>query len=250
MSEWKDERQIKALNSFEYKLKNKDYEATLGVDKNSIKDDRLGAVQLRVNDMASKARQHPRKLFFEALVAGESDLCYDGQTFFSASHQDSEASGVQSNLYTQTGLTLAQIKDDIEKMEAQMRCFKDDVGEPYNEGELKLAIICHPDNVQKFRELNTLVTINNTTNGMRGRISLITNSCRMEGFGDKNHYVVADISPGVMPLIRQVRQAPEFDSLEDGTENGFMRKKWYYGVNSREVFGYGMWQKMILAKPA
>jgi len=246
MSEWVDERKLKALNDFNYSLVNKDYEATLSVDRNSLKDDRLNAVQIRINDLAAKARIHPRKLFFEALVDGTTELCYDGQPFFSASHQDSEESGVQSNIQTGTGVTLAALKADIEKAEATMRCFKDDVGEPFNEGMIKIGIVCHPEQVVKFRELNTLVQINNSSNGMKGRISVIADSCRLgDSSAAKNTWYFADVSDGLKPFIRQVRQRPEFNSLEGDSDNGFMRKKYHYGIDSREVFGYGLWQKMI-----
>lgn len=242
MNEWVDERKLKALNDFNYSLVNKDYEATLSVDRNSMKDDRMGAVKIRIDDLARKARIHPRKLFFEALVAGTTELCYDGQPFFSNSHQDSDLSGVQTNIIAGSGTTLANLKADIEKAEAAMRCFKDDVGEPFDEGEVKIGIVCHPDMVQKFRELNTLVQINNSSNGMKGRISVIADSCRLI---DKNDWYFANVSEGLKPFIRQVRQKPEFNSLEGDSDNGFMRKQYHYGVDSREVFGYGLWQKMI-----
>lgn len=241
MSEWVDERKLKALNGFSYALVNKDYEATLSVDRNALEDDRMGAVQVRINDLALKAKVHPRKLFFDALVAGTSALCYDGQPFFSASHVEGD-SGVQTNLYTGTGVTLAQLKADIEGAEAQMRLLKDDVGEPYNEGEIKIGIVCHPSMVQKFRELNTLVQISSSSNSMQGRISLIADSGRLV---DANDWYFANINEGLKPFIRQVRKPATFASLEGESDNGFMRKQFHYGVDSREVFGYGLWQKMI-----
>jgi phage major head subunit gpT-like protein len=251
MTEWVDERKLKALNDFSYALKNKDYEATLSVDRNSMKDDRLGAVVVRINDLAAKARIHPRTLFFQALVAGTTELGYDGQPFFSASHQDSELSGIQTNIQTGTGTTLAQLKADIEKAEADMRCFKDDVGEPFNEGEIKIGIVCHPTLVSKFRELNTLVQINNSSNGMKGRISVIADSCRLgDTSAAKNSWYFSNVNEGLKPFIRQVRQTPEFGALEGESDNGFMRKQYHYGVDSREVFGYGLWQKMIIVNNA
>lgn len=241
LEEWVDERKLKSLNDFEYRIPNKDYEATLSVDRNSLKDDRLGAAQMRVNDLARKARIHPRKLFFEAIANGVTDLCYDGQPFFSASHSEGD-SGTQSNIVSGTGLTLAQIKADIESAEERMLSFKDDTGEPWNEGDVRIGIVCHPKLKQKFIELNTLTMINNSDNGMKGRISQITYSSRLS---EKNSYYVADISEGMKPIIQQNRQAPEFQSLEGDSEAGFMRKQYLYGIDYRVGFGYGLWQKMI-----
>lgn len=239
--EWVDERKLKALRDFEYKIPNKDYEATLQVDRNSLKDDRMGAVKVRIDDLARKARIHPRKLFFEAIAQGEVSLCYDGQPYFSASHEEGE-SGVQSNLQTGTGTTLAQLKADIDTAEAAMLSFKDDTGEPWNEGEVKIAIVCHPKLKRKFEELNTLSQINNSDNGMKGRISHIAYSSRL---ADENDWYIADISEGMKPVIKQNRQDPEFNSLEGDSDNGFMRKQFLYGIDYRVGFGYGLWQKMI-----
>lgn len=241
MNEWIDERKLKSLNDFEYRIPNKDYEATLQVDRNAIMDDRLGNVQIRIDDLARKARIHPRKLFIEALKEGDTELCYDGQPFFSNSHEEGE-SGVQSNVQTGTGVTLAQLKADIDTAEARMLSFKDDTGEPWNEGEVRIGIVCHPQLKRKFEELNTLARINDTDNGMRGRISQITYSSRL---ADVNDWYIADISEGMKPVVKQNRMSPVFDSLEGDSENGFMRKKYLYGINYRVGFGYGLWQKMI-----
>lgn len=243
MREWLGDRKLTKLNSFDYKLKNKDYEATLDVLRNDLEDDRLGNYRVRISDLAEQARIHPRALFYDALLAGTVDLCYDGQPFFSASHQDSEASGVQSNLYSGTGVTLSQLKDDIEGVETEMKCLLDDVGNPFDESQIVIGIVCSPALKQKFIELNTLSRINSTDNGMKGRISQITDSCRLS---DENDWYLANIRPsGVKPIIRQVRQKPKFENQEADSSNGFMRKVYYYGIDSREVFGYGMWQRMF-----
>lgn len=244
LSEWVDERKIKQLNSFNYRLPNKDYEATLGVDRNAVRDDRLGAVKIRIDDLARKARTHPRKLFFETLVAGETELCYDGQPFFSNSHEEGE-SGVQSNIQPGTGTSLAQLKDDVIAAEAKMLSYKDDTGEPFNEGEVMIGVVVPPSLKHKFRELNTLARINTTDNSLRGMFEHIVSSSRL---ADANDWYIADVSEGLKPIIQQNRQAPEFNSLEGDSDAGFMKKKWHYGIDYRIGFGYGLWQKMIKVK--
>lgn len=243
MREWLGDRKLSKLNSFDYKLTNKDYEATLDVQRNDIDDDRLGNYKVRISDLASKARIHPRALFFEAIIAGTTALCYDGLPFFSASHYDSAESGTQTNIYSGTGVTLALLKADIEGVIADMKCILDDRGEPFDESEIKIGIVCHPDLESKFDELNTLKRIGTTDNSMVGKIKQLTTSCRLT---DKNDWYLANISDnGVKPILRQVRKKAEFTNQEANSDNGFMRKVFYYGVDSREVFGYGMWQRMF-----
>lgn len=242
MSEWIDERQIKSLNEFDYEIENKDYEGTLSVSRNAILDDQLGNVKIRIDDLGRKARIHPRKLAIKAIKEGDTELCYDGQTFFSASHEEGK-SGVQSNIQTGTGTTLAQLEADIDTAEATMLSYKDDTAEPWNEGEVKIAVMCHPNLKAKFNRLNTIDLLDGGgSNSMKGRIAQITYSSRFE---DQNDWYFADISEGMKPLIKQKRKDPEFASLEGESENGFMRKVYHYGVDYRVGFGYGMWQKMI-----
>lgn len=241
MSEWLDERKVKALNEFEYKIPNKSYEGTIGVDRDSWDDDRMGAVQTRVNELARKARIHPRKLFIEVLKNGETDLCYDGQPFFSASHEEGK-SGIQTNLYVGTGVTLAQLKADYEGAETVMLSYKDDTGEPYNEGEIQVGVVCHPTLKAKFIELNTSKQINSSDNSMRGVIKQLTYSSRLD---DVNDWYLSDISPGLKPVIKQLRKAVEFEELGKGSTGHFMSKKMYFGVDYRVGFGYGSWQKMV-----
>ena len=40
----------------------------------------------RYTPLATEAMYHPDQLFFEALVAGESTACFDGQYFFDTDH--------------------------------------------------------------------------------------------------------------------------------------------------------------------
>lgn len=241
MTEWVDERKLKTLNEFDYEIPNKDYEGTLSVDRNAIDDDQLGNVKTRIDDLARKAKIHPRKLFINALIDGTTELCYDGQPFFSASHEEGK-SGTQSNLVTGTGTTLAQLQNDIDNAEERLLGFKDDTGEPWNEGEVKVGIVCHSSLKNAFIRLNTLEQIASGSNPMKGRISQITYSSR---FADKNSYYLADISEGMKPIIKQKRQDPVFRALEGDSEAGFMRKKYHYGIDYRVGFGYGLWQKMV-----
>lgn len=245
LEEWVDERQLKSLNEFDYSIPNKDYEGTLSISRNALKDDQLGNVTIRINDLARKAKIHPRKLFINTLIEGETELCYDGQPFFSASHSEGE-SGTQSNLLTGTGVTLAQLEADIDAAEEAMLGFKDDTGEPWNEGDVKIGIVCHTSLKNKFIRLNTLDLIGGgNTNSMKGRISQITYSAR---FADKDDWYLGDISEGMKPIIKQKRQDPVFNALEGDSDNGFMRKKYSYGIDYRVGFGYGLWQKMVKTK--
>ncbi len=56
-------------------------------------------------------------------------------------------------------------------------------------------------------------------------------------------WFLMDVSKPVKPLIFQQRKKPVFTSLDKPDDvNVFMRKKYLYGVDSRDNAGYGLWQ--------
>lgn len=86
LREWIAERYIKSLEGLGYSIVNKDYEATVEVDKNDIEDDQVGVYRPVVQALGANAAVHPDKLLFELLVAGFDTDCYDGQRFFDTDH--------------------------------------------------------------------------------------------------------------------------------------------------------------------
>jgi len=243
LEQWIDQRKLHGLYEYSYTITNKDYEATLQVDRNEIEDDQLGGIKIRISDLAKKAKLHPRKLFFDAIIAGTTDLCYDGQAFFSNSHS-SGVSGTQDNLLAGTGIdTIAHLQADFNAAVAAMRGFKDDQGEPYNEGELDLYVVAPSGAEAKFRELLNASMISSTTNTLAGAAKLIVSS-RLAA-NDVNDWYLFDASGVVKPFIKLDRKAPEFAALESGSDRGFMSKRYLYGIDYRVGFGYGLWQKAV-----
>lgn len=248
MKEWIDERTLKGVKDYEYEIPNKKYESTLKVHEDEIDDDQLGNVKIRINDLAKKAKVFVRKLFFDALLVGISELAYDGQYFFDTDH-DEDPAGNQSNLltYTKAGTlpTVAELKTAFEAAESAMLLFTNDQAYLINEGtELNLKVICHPDLKSRFRELFNSQLISNTTNVLKDAAKLVV-SGRVTTNTD---WYLFDTSGGMKPFIWQKRKDVTFDALEGKSERGFMRGEYLYGIKARYGFGYGLWQKAIKNK--
>lgn len=86
MREWLGDRLVKDLSAFHYSIVNKDFEATIEVDRNDIEDDRIGIHRPRIQQLADSALRHPDLLVFALLKAGFTTTCYDGQYFFDTDH--------------------------------------------------------------------------------------------------------------------------------------------------------------------
>ncbi len=240
MQEFKDEKAPKGLIDFDYTIKNVPYEATLKVDKFAIKNDQYGAIKMRINELASRAKIFPVKLLINLVVAGTTQLGYDGLPFFSASHTEG-LSGTQSNIITGTGITLAQLEADFNSAVSAMLALKDDQGEPFNEtGVTNLVILCPTALKPLFVKLFGAELIGQNTNTLKGAARVISSS-RLTG----NDWYLFDVSGAIKPLILQENMPVEFGALEGESDEGFMRRFYHYGVEWYGNVGYGLWQKAM-----
>ncbi len=86
MKEWVGERNIKRLEAEAYMLRNKKFEDTVAVGRDAIEDDTVGLYAPAIKGMAVAAAEHPEELSYQALKAGFTSPCYDGQNFFDTDH--------------------------------------------------------------------------------------------------------------------------------------------------------------------
>jgi phage major head subunit gpT-like protein len=94
--EWLGERVYQNLKAHGYTIKNKTFESTVAVPRESIDDDQYGIYTPLMAQMGQDAALHPDELIFGALLAGLTTPCFDGQYFFDTDHpvglQGAEAS--------------------------------------------------------------------------------------------------------------------------------------------------------------
>jgi phage major head subunit gpT-like protein len=86
MKEWLGDRVIKDLSAYDYTIKNKSYEATIGVDRDDVQDDTIGLYTPMIQGLSQAAAEHPDILVFALLKAGFTSRCFDGQYFFDTDH--------------------------------------------------------------------------------------------------------------------------------------------------------------------
>lgn len=91
--EWLGDRVIQNLKDHSYNITNKDWELTIGVDRNDIEDDNLGQYSLLFQEMGMSTMSKADQLTFALLKAGFATNCYDGQFFFDTDHPVIDASG-------------------------------------------------------------------------------------------------------------------------------------------------------------
>jgi phage major head subunit gpT-like protein len=86
LREWVGPRHIKDLETFDYTIKNKNFEASISVTRDEIEENRALSKAKVVQAMGEQARKHPDQLLFSLIKVGDTTVCYDGQYFFDTDH--------------------------------------------------------------------------------------------------------------------------------------------------------------------
>lgn len=119
--EWLGDRQIKNLKTYDYAIKNKMYELTIGVNANDIKDNKLSGYGITATDMGMKAAKFPDTLIWAVVKAGNASLCYDGQYFFDTDHPVGTASVSNSLSGAATPWYLLDLSGAVKPFVLQLR---------------------------------------------------------------------------------------------------------------------------------
>jgi phage major head subunit gpT-like protein len=86
LREWLGDRVVKNLEAHDYSIVNRKYETTVAVKREDIDDDLTGTMRPVFERMGQSAAQHPDELVYAQLISGGTELGYDGQPFFDATH--------------------------------------------------------------------------------------------------------------------------------------------------------------------
>lgn len=84
--EWLGDRVIQNLKLHSFTIKNLSFENTVGVDRDDIEDDAVGAYTPLFAQLGQDAKVHPSLLTYGLLLNGFTGRCYDGQPFFDTDH--------------------------------------------------------------------------------------------------------------------------------------------------------------------
>ncbi len=233
MREWVGDRVVQNLSAYGFTIKNKSYEATVGVDRDDIEDDSIGLYNPIIQALGQSAALHPDELIFALLADGFTNLCYDGQYFFDDDHKDG-GGPIQSNKGT-----AALAPASYSAARSQMMSLKDEHDRPLNIVPDLLVVPPQLDGVGReilLAERNA----NGSTNVNRNTAELMVVPALSS---NPTAWFLMDTKKPVKPLVFQRRKKAEFVALDNPSdENVFMRKEFLYGADCRDNAGYGLWQ--------
>lgn len=231
MREWIGDREVQNLTASGYTIRNKDFELTVGVDRNAVEDDKLGLYNVSIQMLAQSAAMHPDELVFKLLAAGFTEKCFDGQPFFSNAHKIGDK-------------TVSNMSHDKLSMDAYIKARTTIMSLTNSKGRaLNLVpnkLVVPPALEKEARDILVADFLNGTKNTMQGTAQPVVIP---QLAGHDSMWFLLCTSRPVKPLIYQQRKKAKFVSLTAETdENVFMKKKFLYGADSRGNAGYGFWQ--------
>lgn len=236
LSQWKDERKIYGLGARDYEVKNVNYEATIGVDRNTLEDEKYGMIQHRVRQLASRAVAHMNNEVFKLLNLGVSTKTFDKKNFFVASGRAFGDSGSIVNIAAGAyGADTTKILAGINAGIILMRNYKDDRGEPLN--LVPDTLVCAPTMEIGIRGA-LLPAVAGTVRPEAQIISRIIVNPHLISGSNRDYYLICTKNE-LKSMVCQIRKKPQITALDkpDSTDV-FMKRHIYYGVDYRGAVAF------------
>lgn len=260
MRQWVGGRQAKGFRENGLTITNLHYEATMDVLVREARRDKTGQVMVRINEMADRAQSHWASLMSTLIINGETTACYDGQYFFDTDHSEGSSGSLSNDITvdisampavvhgTTTAPSVEEIQTTIIQAAQAMYGFKDDQGEPMNEGArnflLMVPVPLWATTQAAMRQSLSQSGMTNPVMVLDGINFAIAPNPRLT-WTDKLAVFRTDGS--VKPFIRQEEAPLMIKSKAEGSEYEFDNDAWQFGIDTWRNVGYGYWQHACLA---
>ena len=242
MREWIGDKQIKNLELQTYYVANKNWEATIGVDRNDIEDDQIGIYRIQAQMMGQSANELYWNLANDLKNNGFTKTGIDGANFYGA-HALKDSSGIErsynnagsaalkadtaANAYTAYGAARVAVMKMCD-YEGQPLGLVPDVLEVPPALEATANILTKADKLG-----------DNSPNPYQGTAKVIVNP----GLTSDTAWYLHVTSMPIKPFVIQNRQPPQFVSqVNIDAESVYNRREFRYGVEARCAGAYGFWQ--------
>ena len=250
-------RQPKGFRANSLVITNKHYEGTLEIQTKDLRRDKTGQLKARVGEFAQRSLSHWASLVSTLLLNGPSTACYDGQYFFDTDHSEGD-SGSQSNDIAIDISALPCLVHGVvtaPSMEEMQQCilaaiqailgFKDDRGEPLNEGAKRFRVMVpvglYTPALAACATMATAALQNNMNPNLladfRVDVSINPRLTWTDSFS-----VHRTDSP-IKGMIRQSETEAEVKLKDENSEFAFDNFAIQIGIDAWRGAGYGMWQR-------
>jgi phage major head subunit gpT-like protein len=244
--EWIGQRAVQGLKQRAYTIYNKDYECTVGVDRNSFDDARMIDARMVVTNMAKEAVSLVSDLILDLLVNGQSRVAYDGQNFFDTDHpiDMDTVTGSQSN-YEASGFALTRA--NFITARARMRSFVGENGRSMRIARDPAALyLVVPSELEQTAI--DIVGVDNIAIAGGTQTNTLKNAAKILVVPELSLYsttrwYLADSSGALGPFIFQRRQEPRIVLPRPDDPSLLWHKEYPFMGDARFGAGYALWAK-------
>lgn len=242
MREWIGDKRVDQMDGKDYTIVNKSYESTIAVKRDDIEDDNLGFYTMQAGAIGEAGATLWDELLAEVINNGFTNLTYDGQAFFSDSHElkSPDFSGTFSNKGTKklSAATQAAAKASLGAALESFGSLKRANGKPLG---VRPNVLMVPPALEDVA--NALMTADRLEDGKvnlhKGRLTVVINPF----LTSPDAWFVLATDRSMRPFIVQKRKEPVMVSQTDmNADDVFMRAEYKFGVEARGAAGYGPWQ--------
>lgn len=250
-------------DGYKFTVTNEEWDMAVDINRRDIERASLiNSVQAlnpytqRIGEMARMVKDHPVERAFDMLEAGDAStygLTFDGQNFFSTTHDYATIAGTQSNIITAgAGTSVANLITDIQNCWARFDGFTYAQGGTGNAQKRKLnktmskVLIVAPTQLGgAFRAAMTQERLaSGESNPVRGMFNLVTRP-----FTDTNDwYMIILDDPFFRPFLFQVEKEAELDMPTPQDESARERKVFTWGAYGRYTVAYGAWWTAMMVQ--
>jgi phage major head subunit gpT-like protein len=245
MRQWIGERKYLNIEAAAYTLANQDYELTVEVDRNDIMDDQLGVYGPTMSMMGEQAKRWGDDLVLSLLQNGSTNVAFDGQPFFSASHPTGQpgSSATYSN-YTASGLALNAA--NYQTVRQTMLSYVGEDGKPLQirpnllvvppQLESQARVILNADFIAPATAFGGNAASQMQSNVLKSSAELLV---LPDLSTNATQWFLMDTTKPIKPFVFQLRKAPTMVPLTDPqSEPLFKRRKFVFGIDARGNAGY------------
>lgn len=238
MIKWLGSKTVKVLKAHTYTVVNDDYEATVEVERNDIKDDNLGIYAPMAKEAGFSSKQLPDEIDAELKNDAFTNLCYDGQYFYDTDHSVAGSSVSNKGTAALSAATKALVAASYGAGRLAIMNFKDDEGR-------SLGLIPNILEVPPALEATAKLICDNQKleddkpNPYVGTAEVLVNP----RLTSSTKWMLHVTNRPLKPFIYQEREKPNFvQQTNPDSDDVFMRKKFKFGAEARVAGGYGLWQ--------
>lgn len=241
MREMHGERQPQGLKSYDFKIKNVEFEESVRVKRADIRDSKIATYNNMVRLIGENYRTFPDELIFGLINTADTSVAYDGQNFADTDHVQGDGNG-STEAWSNKG-TSELSATTFNTARLAIETAKSDAGKVLNKAP-KFLLVVPPSK----RALAEGIVLKEHLAGGENNPNYQAAELLVTAEVASNRWALFDVSsPTARPFVWQVREEVPFEAQEEGSHEDFFRKENFYGSYFRGNAGYGEYRKAYIA---